>query len=219
MQTSTHHHDYGAAFNTNLHAINNSQLHDNAASERTMSQSNSDPDPESTDEREEEHEIKHFSLDKRGDCIDNFMTYNVAGFKHRLSYEEILQQQDDSREQLEITAMMIQSAKNEGSNTTEEGSSSSEVESQPIPGRGSLVQQVARRVESYMRFSGVSDAMMPRIMDTIPTSLWFRAIRATVTHITSSDPVNHMLDFMQEDIPPATTDLNDHNALTNLWTQ
>ncbi len=24
---------------------------------------------------------------------------------------------------------------------------------------------------------------------------------------------------MQEDIPPATTDLNDHNALTNLWAQ
>ncbi len=42
-----------------------------------MSQSNSDPNPESTDEREEEHEIKHFSLDKRGGCIDNFMTYNA----------------------------------------------------------------------------------------------------------------------------------------------
>jgi hypothetical protein len=84
---------YGAAFNTNLHSIDNSQLHDNAESERTMSQSNSDPDPESTDEHEEEHEIKHFSLDKRGDCIDNFMTCNIAGFKHRPSYEEILQQQ------------------------------------------------------------------------------------------------------------------------------
>jgi hypothetical protein len=147
------------------------------------------------------------------------MTYNIAGFKHRPSYEEILQQQDDSSEQLEITAMMIQSATNESRNTIEEGSSSSEVQSLPIHGRGSLVQQVARRVESYMRFSGVSDAMMPRIMDTIPPSLWFRAIRATVAHITSSDPVNHVLDFMQEDIPPATTDLNDHNALTNLWAQ
>jgi hypothetical protein len=85
MQTTTHHHGDGAAFNTNFHAINNSQLHDNAASERTMSQSNSDPDPESTDEREEDHEIKHFSLDKRGDCIYNFMTYNISGFKHRPS--------------------------------------------------------------------------------------------------------------------------------------
>jgi hypothetical protein len=28
-----------------------------------------------------------------------------------------------------------------------------------------------------------------------------------------------VLDFMQEDIPPATTDPNDHNALTNLWAQ
>jgi hypothetical protein len=147
------------------------------------------------------------------------MTYNVSGFMHRPSYGEILQQQDDSSEQLEITAMMIQSATNESSNTTEEGSSSSAVESQPKHGRGSLVQQVARRGEAYMRYSGVSDAMMPRIMDTIPRSLWFRAIRAILAHITSSHTNNHMLEFMQEDIPPATTDLNDHNALTNLWAQ
>jgi hypothetical protein len=174
-----------------------------------MIQSNSDQDPESTDEREEEHEIKHFSLDKRGGCIDNFMTCNFSGFKHRPSYEEILQQQDNSNEQLEITAMMIQSATNESSNTTEEGMSSSVVKSQPKHGRGSLVQQVARRVDAYMRYSGVSDAMMPRIMDTIPPSLWFRAIRATVAHITSSRTHNHVLEFLQEDIPPATTDRND----------
>jgi hypothetical protein len=62
-------------------------------------------------------------------------------------HEEILQQQDNSNEQFEITAMMIQSATNESSNATEEGSSSSAVESQPKYGRGSLVQQVARRVE------------------------------------------------------------------------
>jgi hypothetical protein len=129
------------------------------------------------------------------------MTHNIAGFKHRPSYEEILEQQGDSSEQLEITAMMIQSA-TQSSNTSEEGTSSSAVESPPIHGRGSLVQQVARRVESYMRFSGVSDAIMPRIMDTIPPSLWFRAIRATVARITSSDPRNHVLDFMQEDTPP-----------------
>ena len=86
------------------------------------------------------------------------MTYNIAGFKHRPSYEEILEQQDDFSEQLEITAMMIQSA-TQSSNTSEEGTSSSAVESPPIHGRGSLVQQVARRVESYMRFLGVSDAM------------------------------------------------------------
>ncbi len=112
-------------------------------------------------------------------------------------FDKILQQQDDSSEQLEINAMMIQSATHESSNTTEEGSSSSKVESQPIHGRGSLVQQVARRVEAYMRYAGVSDAMMPRIMDTIPPSLWFQAIRATVAHITSSDPDNHM-----DTIPP-----------------
>jgi hypothetical protein len=99
------------------------------------------------------------------------MTYNVSGFKHKPFYEEILQQEEDSSEQLEITAMMIQSATNESSNTTEEGLSSSEVESQPKHGRGSLVQQVARRVEAYIRYAGVSDAMMPWIMDTIPPSL------------------------------------------------
>ena len=92
MPTTTHHPDDGAAFNTNFHSVNNSPPHANVASERIMSQNNSDTDPESTDEREEEHDIKHFSLEKRGDCIDNFMTYNIAGFKHRPSYEEILEQ-------------------------------------------------------------------------------------------------------------------------------
>ncbi len=216
MPTTSHHPDDGAAFNINFQAVNSSQPHANVASESIMSQSNSDTDPESTDEREEEHDIKHFSLDTRGDCLDSFITYNIAGYKHRPSYEEILAQQDDSSEQ--ITAMMIQSA-TQSSNTSEEGTSSSAVESTPIQGRGSLVQQVAKRVEAYMRYSNVSDAIMPRIMDTIPPSLWFRAIRATVAHITASEPPDHVLDFMEEDIPPATTDLNDHNALTNLWAQ
>jgi hypothetical protein len=147
------------------------------------------------------------------------MTCNVSGFKHRPSYEEILQQQDNSNEQFEITAMMIQSARNESSNTTEEGLSSSAVESQPKHSRGSLVQQVARRVDAHLRRSGVSDAMMPRLMDTIPLSLWFRAIRATVAHITSSHAGSHVFEFLQENIPPAKTDLNDHNALANLWAQ
>jgi hypothetical protein len=72
------------------------------------------------------------------------MTYNVSGFKHRPSCEEVLQEEDNSNEQFEITAMMIQSATNESSNTTEQGSSSSAVELQPKHGRGALVQQVVR---------------------------------------------------------------------------
>ncbi len=40
-----------------------------------------------------------------------------------------------------------------------------------------------------------------------------------MAHITSSHADNHVLEFLQEDIPPATTNLNDHNALTNLWAQ
>jgi hypothetical protein len=55
--------------------------------ERIMRQNNSDTDPESTDEREEEHDIKHFSLDTRGDCIDNFMTYNFMTYKRRRKEE------------------------------------------------------------------------------------------------------------------------------------
>ena len=143
----------GAALNTNLHAIDNSNSHDNSAAEKDMSQDDPDPDPDPafTNECGEEHEIKHFSLDTRGDCLDNFMTYQVSGFKSRPSYEEILEQQDqeDPDEQIEITAMMIQPATNESSNTTEEGSSSSAVEPQPKHGRlqygrGTLVQQVTR---------------------------------------------------------------------------
>jgi hypothetical protein len=81
------------SLNINLHAIDKSHLHDISAAERNMSQGNSDPDHKSTDERKEEHEIKHFSLNKRGDYLDNFMTHNVPGFKNRPSYEEILEQQ------------------------------------------------------------------------------------------------------------------------------
>ncbi len=55
------------SLNTKLHGIDNSHVHDNSVAERNMSQGKSDPDPESNDEREEEHEIKHFSLDKRDD--------------------------------------------------------------------------------------------------------------------------------------------------------
>ncbi len=64
MPTTTHHPDDGAAFNTTFHAVDNSQPHANVASERVMSQTNSDTDPESTDEREEEHDIKHFPSKK-----------------------------------------------------------------------------------------------------------------------------------------------------------
>ncbi len=38
------------------------------------------------------------------------------------------------------------------------------------------------------------------------------------THF-SSHANNHVLEFLQEDIPPATSDPSDHNTLTNLWAQ
>jgi hypothetical protein len=68
-------------------------------------------------------------------------------------------------------------------------------------------------MDAYLKHQGVSDAMMPRMMDTIPPSLWFKAIRATVVQILSSHEDNHVLDFEQEDISPATTDPAIHNNL------
>ncbi len=43
-QTTTHHHNGGAVLNTNLHAIDNSNSHDNSAAEKDMSQEDPDPD-------------------------------------------------------------------------------------------------------------------------------------------------------------------------------
>jgi hypothetical protein len=50
-QKSTHHHNGGAALNNNLHAIDNSQSHDNSAAEKDMSQDDPDSDPTFTNER------------------------------------------------------------------------------------------------------------------------------------------------------------------------
>ncbi len=116
---------------------------------------------------------------------------------------------------------MIQTATNESSNTTEEGSNSSAVESQPIHGRGSLVQQVARRVDAYSRHSGVSDASCGHHTPYHPAYGSKPYIRVTVVHILSSLADNHVLEleFVQEDIPPATIDPRSHNTPTNLWAQ
>jgi hypothetical protein len=116
---------------------------------------------------------------------------------------------------------MIQPATNESSNTTEEGSSSSAVEPQPKHGRpqydrGTLVQQVTQHVDAYMKHQGVPDARRSRMMNTAPPSLWFKVIRATVLRILSSHDDNYVLDFEQDDIPPAMIDPDTHNTLTHL---
>jgi hypothetical protein len=46
-QSTTHHHNGGAALNTNLHSSDNSNSHDNSETE-VMSQDDPDPDPEFT---------------------------------------------------------------------------------------------------------------------------------------------------------------------------
>ena len=119
---------------------------------------------------------------------------------------------------------MIQPATNESSNTTEEGSSSSAVSPQPIHGRpqynrGTLVQQVAYHMNAYMKHQGVSDEKRPRMMNTAPPSLWFKAIWATVVRILPGQKDEHILDFEQDDIPTATTDPDTHNMRTHLWSQ
>jgi hypothetical protein len=80
-QSTTHHHNGGAALNTNLHSSDNSNSHDNSATE-VMSQD--DPDPAFTTECGEEHEIKHFSLDTRGDCLDDFIISSLGIQKQTL---------------------------------------------------------------------------------------------------------------------------------------
>jgi hypothetical protein len=228
-QTKTHNHN-GVRCGTQYQrqAIDSSHSHDTSSADRDMSQNDPNLDRGSTDhDREEEHEIKHFSLDRRGECLDVFITFQVSGFISRPYYEEILQQQnrEDPNEHLEITAMMIQPATNESSKTTEEGASSSVIEPKPKHGRlqygrGNLVQQVTRHVDAYLKHQGVSDAMMPRIKDTVPPSLlWIKAIRVSVVRTLSSHNDNHMLDFEQDDISPATIDPGTHNTLKNLWAQ
>jgi hypothetical protein len=71
-------------------------------------------------------------------------------------------------------------------------------------------------MDAYMKHQGVSDEKIRRMMNTVPPSLWFKNIRATVVRILSGQKDEHILDFEQDDIPTATTDPDTHNILTHL---
>ncbi len=97
---------------------------------------------------------------------------------------------------------MTQPATTDSSNTTEASSSSSAGKPKPKYSISTLADQATRHVDAYLKQQRVSDAMMPRIKETVPPSLLFKALRATVVRILSTHENNHALNFEQENITP-----------------
>ena len=85
--------------------------------------------------------------------------------------------------------------------------------------RLSLVYQVSRHVDEFLRQQGASDLMMPWLCQTISPNVWFRSIRATIANILTIAPESDVLQFQKDDIPPETLDATTHSTLMNLWTQ
>ena len=85
--------------------------------------------------------------------------------------------------------------------------------------RLSLVCQVSRHIDEFLRQQGASDLMMPWLCQTISPNVWFRSIRATIANILTIAPESDVLQFQKDDIPPETLDATTHSTLMNLWTQ
>ena len=85
--------------------------------------------------------------------------------------------------------------------------------------RLSLVYQVSRHVDEFLRQQGASDLMMPWLCQTISPNVWFRSIRATIANILTIAPESDVLQFQKDDIPPETLDATTHSTLMDLWTQ
>ena len=85
--------------------------------------------------------------------------------------------------------------------------------------RLSLVHQVSRHIDAFLRHQGASDLMMPWLCQTISPNTWFRSIRATISNILTIAPESDVLQFQNYDIPPETLDAITHSTLTDLWTQ
>ena len=85
--------------------------------------------------------------------------------------------------------------------------------------RLSLVCQVSRHIDEFLRQQGASDLMMPWLCQTISPNTWFRSIRATISNILTIAPESDVLQFQNYDIPPETLDAITHSTLTDLWTQ
>lgn len=85
--------------------------------------------------------------------------------------------------------------------------------------RLSLVCQVSRHIDEFLRQQGASDLMMPWLCQTISPNMWFRSIRATIANILTIAPESDVLQFQKDDIPPETLDATTHSTLMDLWTQ
>ena len=85
--------------------------------------------------------------------------------------------------------------------------------------RLSLVCQVSRHIDEFLRQQGASDLMMPWLCQTSSPNVWFRSIRATIANILTIAPESDVLQFQKDDIPPETLDATTHSTLMNLWTQ
>jgi hypothetical protein len=70
----------------------------------------------------------------------------------------------------------------------------------------SLVTQVSRHIDSFLRQQGASDLMMPWLCQTISPNKWFRSVRATIANILTIAPESDVLQFQKDDIPPETLD-------------
>ncbi len=120
---------------------------------------------------------------------------------------------DDEEEEklIQIDAMMIQPSISESS------SEAAISHSLPEHSRLSLVTRVARHVDNFLRKQGGSDLQIPTLCQNIPTSLWFKAIRATIMNMLIRESDNIL--FREDDIPPISPDPETHSALRDLWTQ
>ena len=160
---------------------------------------------------------------KRGDCIDDFITYHVTpGLQRRPTYEECLHDHDED-DPLQLNAAMIQPTASESEkeeaqpeiqtqspsevtpkieeqphtnsigtwlieSTPDNVGSSSSFTPSELTKRFSLVTQVSRHIDTFLRQQGASDLMMPWLCQTISPNMWFRSIRATIANILTIAP-------------------------------
>ena len=191
---------------------------------------------------------------KRGDCIDDFITYHVTpALQRRPTYEECLHNQDEE-DPLQLNAAMIQPTISEPekeeaqpenqtqstseitpkievqphtnsigtwllASTPDNVGSSSSLTPREETKRLSLVTQVSRHIDAFLRQQGASDLMMPWLCQTISPNMWFRSIRATIANILTIAPESDVIQFQKDDIPPETLDATTHSTLMDLWTQ
>jgi hypothetical protein len=94
---------------------------------------------------------QHLHIGKQDDCIDDFITHHVTPeLKRRPTYEECLDEQNED-DPLQLNAAVIQPS------TTE---SSSSLTPQAESKKFSLVTQVSRHLDAFLRQQDASDLMI-----------------------------------------------------------